>query len=207
MNKHIVIGVFSLFIAGVLLTLALFSYQTKNELVVLTQKFIARTRETNIFIKWFEERAKDKATESDFADWKTYRNDKYGVEFRYPSELELSEAGPTGPNGEYYTVGLVKGDTIVNIILKQPMSQEDLATACVVGAENELKTFSTVAGSVRICTGEHNGVVFLGTHMPAYQKGYAHEVNVSGDATRKAYYLKLFEQILSTFRFIPLERP
>lgn len=42
---------------------------------------------------------------AELADWKTYRNEEYGFEVRYPSEYVISEAKPDDLKGEVFNTG------------------------------------------------------------------------------------------------------
>src|SRR3989338_8782023 len=52
--------------------------------------------------------ANDDATKDETADWKTYRNEEYGFEFKYPPEINFNE-----PNLSFYLGG--EGNILIDV--------------------------------------------------------------------------------------------
>ncbi|MDP2656669.1 MAG: hypothetical protein Q8P11_03855 [bacterium] len=144
-------------------------------------------------------------TTSDMTKWKTYANETYGIEFRYPSDWKMHDLIPT--NGNLFTVGMgapgLGDDTVwVNI-----SSQSDLRTAInthvktyITGTKIEKEQTSVLGGAggilVYLNVGGNSSRldrwVFAEHDTKVYSMGITNDV---------APYDKEFYQILSTFKF------
>ncbi len=171
-----------------------------------------------------KDEAKDSASSSneviDMSDWKTYRNEEYGFEVRYPAEFKTSEGGAL------HGTQPIKGVLIENLIptaegpfrdLALEISVEDKPVKSLLRQFDDFDpqpiTLSGKQGS-KLETGregdagytiflkkdERNSFGIITSYGGGYEnKGYY--VPSTRDLKGEEYVLALFDQILSTFKF------
>lgn len=132
----------------------------------------------------------------DTSDWKTYRNEQYGFEIKYPKEFSSWEANYSQQNAEKIDVGFrpedLQGSVLVITVLDKPL--QELSTY-----EHSLYGNPT---NETIKIGDLTGVKFSGyrPRMIGIQKGNYTFFFLALN-WRNEKDLEYFDQMLSTFKF------
>ncbi len=152
----------------------------------------------------------NQAGEIDTSEWKTYRNEEYGFEFKYPEELSIEDWSYKTPNWElllYIGQNRNIGDGVISIGIEKgknrfdgekvfwPIPREDIAIAdAVIGVGNYsvkevVVNFHSVDGDVNTLNYfiENSGKLFRITY------------NLNRITELKK---NIFEAVLSSFTFI-----
>jgi len=142
-------------------------------------------------------------------DWKTYRNDAYGFEFRYPVDWKygVESAGQYSSSGEGDFIGLCRiafcQDNSIFIIIHVQTTINDIInefTADNAGADLTITNDNFLGYDAKIAAYTHK----LGDGMwkeIAFEKGEIifHLVEKTKSASSED---AIFDQVLSTFKFI-----
>jgi len=144
------------------------------------------------------------------ADWKTYRNEKYGFEFIYPGKFSIY-ASDNSPS-------FISGDTVINIDANaEYILSLKIATTCFnSGSAIPFKTYEmkTIKTKVLICkdiedfNDAYRHVAFRTLIPRDPSQVYSNEkpvitIEVNGDLSQESENLKVLEDLLSTFEFTP----
>jgi hypothetical protein len=148
------------------------------------------------------------------ADWQTYRNEEYGIEFNYPSnwaigEYPFSSGGTTialDPESviseeTFWTMDMMPG--LISIRLTQDSFMEKQTTNAYIGINNQINAQKTER-----FTSEENvpNPWYFNRHILSYTiYGYGETSSIYIDYVsdlNSDEYLADFNQILSTFKFI-----
>jgi len=163
------------------------------------------------------------ASEKDITvDWKTYRNDKYGLEFKYPADWKIQEYKFENKDAVIY-IGLDPLETVsqstfetmdVSIGLISIGFKENNANAIDKKIYESLETSNIGQGiSARKSeekTGENGpNPAYYNRHMITYYLGnkteygdyFINDIEIKYVSVLNDKYLKTFDQIISTLKF------
>ena len=173
------------------------------------------------FIAYQNKKLKEKISESQpspttnlTANWKTYRNEEYGFEFKYPSAWKYQEDN-SRKNKDGFIVLIFPEHEIYNIVsltvYKSNLSLDDFLKESLCGGRMECKTFKNAetvifsnisAKKVEIPTWDetYTGAVFFSKNMSIFEISYVRQEESYYKVQQLRNY-DVFAQILSTLRF------
>lgn len=148
-------------------------------------------------------------TTTDTKNWKTYRNEQYGIKFQYPETFQIEARTFYSPEEPPY-VKIFLGDNVateknlISFTLDYPLDKEQ-SFNCVSKSDvatHYLKTIVTPAGDAIICARTMKDIVYFHTLVPSPKRGYAHKADLFADVHEDIKMLTILEKMLSTFKFI-----
>ena len=180
-------------------------HKNKTYVIIVIQPIVGENK------VWTISEIQEKGTEDETANQKTYRNDEYGFEFKYPSNINISYEGETGFELQPLKIAFQSSfqitvwDNPKELGIKEYFVQN---SACILNQgicvylEQGYPLEDFEVGSVRWTT---NAKIFKPSHFfvilstPDKEYSILEFINLWPVDTEKT---KVFNQILSTFRFI-----
>ncbi len=168
-----------------------------------------------LYWQWWREKQEikepEKIAEDEITDWKTYRNEEYRFEIKYPKDHELIEKVVGGVSfGHIYDINILGPQELSlseyvnkNIIpaddsrLGKTISKKSILVAGIEAIKFEGEIFGSMAGPWR-----------YGIDTFLLKEGKIYRISYSPGVTKEevsSNEIKIFNQILSTFRFIKIE--
>jgi hypothetical protein len=149
--------------------------------------------------------AKNK-TKDETADWKTYRDEEYGFEVKYPKELPVEQGGPlVEPNVFYFGGGPY--ETAISLVVsdiseKEALSKKTERTEIIVAGQKGMRykeKWEVPAGWQRGVFVEAHTNQSITVDIEYQGRNYRFHLT---DPIENQNAFEIFNQILSTFKFI-----
>jgi hypothetical protein len=159
----------------------------------------------------------DQSQTDETANWKTYDDKRYGFQFRYPPELTLDpNAVAPGSEGavlsgvkihlperisseEGGTIGIYVDSTPLDVLVAalEKSAKNKSAQAEIGGRKAKKIEWLEPLGTTGITT-FNQSILFAYNNLT-----YEGNLFINNNSPKRDEFLKVFDQILSTFRFLP----
>ncbi len=155
-----------------------------------------------------EEKAPEEIVEDETADWKIYKNEEYQYEIKYPRDFEVVDMGELmGVKGLPHTVLISKEEVPVMYEIMTDLSmgwnseswKKDIASSC--GKTNSVE-IGEKSGLKAVCEGKKSAIFIIEHQGKIYKISYEIEPLKSVTENELELYLKYFNQMVSSFRFL-----